>query len=257
MDRKKILNSSLKEIRGSFDKSVKNHFAVTWFARPLANILTIPFLRLGFSANQVTYLRTLIVAMAVASFAIPLSNYVIYLAVFSFYLSFVLDCVDGNLARLRDEASYWGKFVDGVSDYIFVIFAPVFVGVGIFFVFSDPYGLLIGATISLASIFCQLMRTRLSFFREWMVSECGPVDSHIAANAGQWQAYIKVTSAFFVNISKFAPIILLLGAPTGLWWYLIFLLFTQFIIDIVWIVLTCVEGRIVLNTYRKSRHSTL
>lgn len=257
VDRKSIRNYSLKDIRSSFDRSVKNHFVVTWFARPLANIMTIPFLRAGFTANHVTYLRTLIVCLAIVSLALPISNYLVYFAVFAFYLSFVLDCVDGNLARLRDEASYWGKFVDGISDYLFVMFAPVFVGLGLLFVFSDPLGLVIGAAISLISIFNQLLRTRLSFFREWMVSQCGPIEEHIAGRVAPYQALIYLTAGFFVNISKFAPLLLLLGAPNGFWFYLFFLLFTQVLVDVSWICLTCVEGRIILMKYRRSRHSAL
>ena len=37
-------------------------------------------------------------------------------------VAFVLDFVDGNLARLRNDASYFGKFLDGVGDYLFLCF---------------------------------------------------------------------------------------------------------------------------------------
>ena len=51
---------NLSDVRRSFNRKVANHFTVSWFGRPLANLATPIFYNSGWSANQVTLLRIVI-----------------------------------------------------------------------------------------------------------------------------------------------------------------------------------------------------
>jgi len=81
------------------------------------------------SPNQITVLSVL---CAVAGFALfYLGNY--WYGFGAFILAFVLDAVDGAVARARGETSKLGGFLDGVSDRLvefFLLFSLLFVPLG-------------------------------------------------------------------------------------------------------------------------------
>jgi phosphatidylglycerophosphate synthase len=81
---------------------------------PPAWIITVAVLRLGVSPNAVTALRAGLVLVACALIVSPFLG--AGLALFLFAV--VLDHVDGNLCRLQDRATYFGKFLDGLADML-------------------------------------------------------------------------------------------------------------------------------------------
>ena len=83
--------------------------------RPISFWMTPPFLRAGLSANQVTVFNWLVAAGAVAACAVggPLWFRV---AGGLYLLNYLLDLVDGNVARYRETRTHLGKFLDGIGD---------------------------------------------------------------------------------------------------------------------------------------------
>jgi len=70
------------------------------------------FLRLGISANQASVLRLVLILAIASVFALTQSPWWWIGAALASYLSNILDCVDGELARLRNSASPQGTYLD-------------------------------------------------------------------------------------------------------------------------------------------------
>ena len=88
----------------------------SWFDRNLTRRISIyftkPFLKMGVSANQATAVDLLIGLAAGALLVLPNPGYWL-IGVLLFYLYFVFDCVDGEIARYRKTSSPVGSYLDG------------------------------------------------------------------------------------------------------------------------------------------------
>jgi phosphatidylglycerophosphate synthase len=102
-------------------RSSKKRKDINWFtqhiARPPAAVLVYLLRNTPLTPNQVTFLATLVCAGAGAIIALtPGSWFWLVIGALVFELSFVLDCVDGMLARLRKHASPVGHLLDFLMD---------------------------------------------------------------------------------------------------------------------------------------------
>ena len=93
---------------------------INWFtqhiARPPAAVFVWLFQGTPITPNQVTFLATVVAAIAGAMFIAWDGWLGLVMAALVFELSFVLDCVDGMLARLRKIASPLGHLLDFLMD---------------------------------------------------------------------------------------------------------------------------------------------
>jgi hypothetical protein len=99
----------------------------TWVCRPPAAAIVYLLSRTGVTPNQVT-LSAFVVAMISAALIVTLpGHWGIVVAIIVFELSYVLDCADGMLARLRNVQSTPGHLLDFLMDEIkaFVILGAV------------------------------------------------------------------------------------------------------------------------------------
>jgi phosphatidylglycerophosphate synthase len=103
-----------------------------WLNRPLASILVKGLAPLPISPNQVTVLSGLVGLLSGVVIATsPIDNpWQVPLGGAVLYLSILLDCADGQLARLRGESSMVGRFLDGVVDVVSI--GGAYVGFAIF-----------------------------------------------------------------------------------------------------------------------------
>ena len=242
------------DVRASIKPRAKQETpALTYFGRPLGNLITPNFYNAGWTADSVTLLRVGLAAIALVLLAVfwpwgPM------LAALVYYVTFVLDCVDGNLARLNDDATYWGKYADGLGDYVYLMGAPLATGVGALFHTGEAKWLLMGGAIAVMALINQMCRERLNFFREWMTGQSGPLEKSVAARAAtpalveRWAAEIMVGGTFL------APIALLVPA-LGPLWYLAVLISVQLVPDIAWFGATLWKARIWLARGRTSIHA--
>ena len=163
---------------------------LTYFARPLANIVTPWFYksRLVCQRQSLRFAGLFsVVALTGLLFLQPQS--LVLSRSFLFYVVFVLDCVDGNLARLDDRATYWGNSsMDWWTAYLFPL-APSFAGVGWWLATGDVRFLIVGFGITLVALATQMIRNRLSFFREWMVAQSGDLGERGRAIVGAATAH--------------------------------------------------------------------
>jgi CDP-alcohol phosphatidyltransferase len=98
--------------------------------RPVSFAATVPFLRLGWTPNQVTCLAGVSGVGALILFALGNTTTLVAGGIF-YFVAILLDHVDGNVARMQDTASYLGKFIDGVKDKAVMGLLPFALAVGL------------------------------------------------------------------------------------------------------------------------------
>ncbi len=160
---------SVAQIRQSVppEKSLDAYWC-RYILRPISFPVTWVLIRLGLSANQVTYLSVFVVFTATTLMCTG-ERVLIIVGALLFNVWAILDCTDGNVARVRRENTKYGDFVDALGGYI--AFAFVLLAMGITaelsksnapdFLHSVDF-VLMGA---LASIFNLTMRLIYQHFR--------------------------------------------------------------------------------------------
>jgi phosphatidylglycerophosphate synthase len=111
-------------------------------ARPLAAVLLVPLRATRITPNQVT-LATLVVfagGAVVMALAPGWRNLIIATAIIE--LSYVLDCVDGQLARLKGTSSPVGAHLDFLMDELKAFLLIAAAGLRLWFASANPWWLI-------------------------------------------------------------------------------------------------------------------
>jgi phosphatidylglycerophosphate synthase len=94
----------------------KDIFWNKYVARPLAAVLLVPLARSRITPNQITFASLFVFAGAIALLVAVPGYQGLLLGVAVVELSYVLDCADGQLARLRGTSSPVGAHLDFLMD---------------------------------------------------------------------------------------------------------------------------------------------
>jgi hypothetical protein len=123
-------------------------FFTTFFVSTWSRYIARWAARLGLSPNQVTVIALCVGTAAGAAFATGERTGYIVGAVL-LYLSFVLDCVDGQLARYTRQYSKFGAYLDSVFDRAkeYIAFAGLGIGAS-----SSEVWVLAGAMLTLQTV---------------------------------------------------------------------------------------------------------
>ena len=108
--------SEVAAIYRSSKKKVDINWFTEWVARPPAAVVVYLLRNTRVTPNQVTFVSAVVAAGAGAMIALLPGHLWLIAAIAVFELSFVLDCVDGQLARLRKTASPLGHLLDFLMD---------------------------------------------------------------------------------------------------------------------------------------------
>ena len=145
-------------------RASKKRRDINWFtehvARPPAAVVVYALRATPITPNQVTFLSALVAAGACAMFALWPGHGALIAAAAVFELSFVLDCVDGQLARLRKTASPLGHLLDFLMDELKAMLLYGCVAVRLWRATGDDRILLVG----LAALFCLASGISLTSF---------------------------------------------------------------------------------------------
>lgn len=87
-----------------------------YFARPLAAPLVYLFAKTRCTPNQVTFISTLIMVFACLSMMFIEGLFGLWIAILGIELSYIFDCVDGQLARVTKRSSAVGGDLDFMMD---------------------------------------------------------------------------------------------------------------------------------------------
>ncbi len=123
-----------KQMFRDYKKSIKHAIfdetLTLYILRPIAFIFVKLFYPTSITPNQVSLMTT--ISGLISGYFFSRGDVVSFVIAGSLYfLSMVLDCVDGMIARLKNSGTPVGKIIDGFSDYIVGI--SVYVGMGIGF----------------------------------------------------------------------------------------------------------------------------
>ena len=135
---RELLNSAVKGSDGFF---------TTFFVSPFSKYIARWAAHRGMTPNQVTLISAVVGVLAAAGFATGERPWLVAGAVL-LYWAFVLDCVDGQLARYTRQFSKLGAWLDSIFDRTkeYVVFAGLAIGAS---QTGDPAWLLAGAALTL------------------------------------------------------------------------------------------------------------
>ncbi len=238
------------EVEASFNGQIRNMAVVRHIGRPIGNALTPFFYNRGWTANQMTALRLLAAVLAVLLLAFGPAH-LGWLVALLYYFCFVGDCLDGNLARLSDGASYWGKFFDGVADRFYYAGAPLAAGIAIWRIDGLVWPVAAGAVAALVFTYNDMISNRLQFFRLWMEDQTGPASYRKGRALASLEGLNDrlMTNGFFV-----APLLLLLPGA-GLYGYFWSTLLLQGVCGGLGLAALLYESFRTLSRGRKSKHA--
>ena len=199
---KKLFNSLKGEFEGFVDR---------FFNRKVSRWFTRIFLAAGLSPNAITILATLIGLVAAAGFGVGTYSAGI-IAALLFQLAAIIDCCDGEVARLTFTESPFGAWLDIVMDNVvhMAIFAGIAVGSYLRVAGSD------GAWVPLALGSAAVLGNGLSF---WLVTRAQKIKS-----ASGWKTPVQTAWSDFMlkNVASrdFSVIVLIFAVFGKIDWFL-------------------------------------
>jgi hypothetical protein len=113
-------------------------------ARPAAAVLLVPLEPSRITPNQVTFASLVVFAIAAALMIVLPGQRGLVIAVVVIELSYVLDCVDGQLARMRGTSTPVGAHLDFLMDELKAFLLVAAAGVRLWQQFQAPFWLLEG-----------------------------------------------------------------------------------------------------------------
>ncbi|MBU6433259.1 MAG: CDP-alcohol phosphatidyltransferase family protein, partial [Nitrospirae bacterium] len=199
---KKLFNSLKGEFEGFVDR---------FFNRKVSRRFTRMFLAAGFSPNAVTILATLVGMVAAAGFGVGTYSAGI-IAALLFQLAAIIDCCDGEVARLTFTESSFGAWLDIAMDN--VVHMAIFGGIaaGSYLRVSGSEG----AWVPLALGSAAVAGNALSF---WLVTRAQKIKS-----VNGWKTPVQAAWSDFMlkNVASrdFSVIVLIFAVIGKLDWFL-------------------------------------
>ena len=123
-----------KEFRKKIEKdqtSLKADWYGRYFIWKISAPITYLLVRTPISANQVTVIQEIIGTIGAIMLAVP-SIKIMLLGIFLIQFGFILDCVDGEVARYKGQSSVRGVFLDLIGHQIVIPFYIFFTSLGVF-----------------------------------------------------------------------------------------------------------------------------
>jgi phosphatidylglycerophosphate synthase len=154
------MGSEIAAIYRASKKKQDINWFTEWVARPPAAVVVYLLRNTPITPNQVTFLSALVAAGACAMLVLLPGWAWLVVAAVVFELSFVLDCADGQLARLRKIASPVGHLLDFLMDELKAMLLFGAVAVRLWRDSGDERLLVVG----LAGLFCLAAGIALTSF---------------------------------------------------------------------------------------------
>lgn len=158
---------SMADIKASLTKK-KNSRSSLWvqlWVRKASFPVTYLFINAGWSANMVSVLSWILIA--VAAIFLSINNFWWMLAgviLTNFWL--VLDCVDGNIARVKKIKTFMGDFFDAVAGYGPFSFTTIALGIAAFhtsFLVPEQYRyllIIVGGVGAMCNLYMRLVHQK-------------------------------------------------------------------------------------------------
>ena len=99
-----------------------NDYFAFYVGRPLSYVLTIPFLYINLSPNILSLLSMIPLVIGFIVFYLATSKTALVIGWLLFFLWNLMDGVDGNVARYKQQFSKLGSVYDAMSGYLAMVF---------------------------------------------------------------------------------------------------------------------------------------
>ena len=150
--------------------SFKSEAFAVYFLSLLSYLVTPLFLVLNIHPNTVTFLNFVIaITSLILIFLINSSFFV--LGIMLYFIFRVLDFCDGNVARLTNEASFYGRFLDSVLDIFYESFLILSIGFYCFKYHNSENIFFLGIVCCIFSIYSTCIHDKYSSLVRWMNKE--------------------------------------------------------------------------------------
>lgn len=153
---------TMREILSSYtpEKRAETSIWARIFSRPVSFAVTYLLINLGMSANLVSVL-SIFVALSACIFLMAGPAF-FWAGILLFLFWDVLDCTDGNIARVKKTASASGEYLDAASGYAAPAFIYLAVGVAAYDTAACPAGcrfvfIIFGAAASVSDLLARLL----------------------------------------------------------------------------------------------------
>ena len=137
---------SWKEFSKKIEKD-QTDLKADWYGRffvwKISAPITYLLVRTPISANQVTVIQEIIGTIGAIMLAVP-SIKIMLLGIFLIQFGFILDCVDGEVARYKGQSSVRGVFLDLIGHQIVIPFYIFFTSLGVFVRTGQIVALVVG-----------------------------------------------------------------------------------------------------------------
>ncbi len=179
---------TMKDITRSYtpEKRKKTSIWARIFSRPLSFLVTYVLINLGFTANMVSILSIFEAMLACAFLIIGGKFLPIGVALFLFWD--VLDCTDGNIARVKGTSSLVGEYMDAISGYTAPAFIYLSVGVAAYrttYLFPEYayWFIILGGVASISDILSRIIYQKyvVTEYRLGMIDKAGNIDEERAS----------------------------------------------------------------------------
>lgn len=219
----KALMSTYRGVLGSYYGQVKERMErpfvfYRYVYRPLSFPLSALAIRFGATADGVTLANLLVLVASLIALAFA-DRFGMWLGACLFFAYFVLDFVDGNIARYLCVSSYFGKLVDGMVDTLsFLVFAAaawgnVRAGTSLL---EPQLELLLGIAATISALLRQNYRWRLAYLKAELGLTIMSDVSKDNPSVAQTGRHVRRAVWLFDNLATSTPLVLLVAAFTDL-----------------------------------------
>lgn len=132
---KKIYSSTLTQKDYLWDKII---------GRPISSVIVYFILPLRITPNQVSVISYLIAGLAGVAFVSCRGYLGLMLATILLYIAYILDCADGQLARIKNMQSEAGHLLDCLIDAAKALIVVCAVSLRIYFIRGEAFYLILG-----------------------------------------------------------------------------------------------------------------
>lgn len=156
-----------------------------YFVDPVACRVALPVANhTRLTPNALTVLSLVLGTVSAACFA---ANHLIAGAGF-FYLSFMIDCVDGKIARLKGTGTPFGLWLDYVGDRIRVVLCAGGLAYGQYALTGDVRYVVLGAAVAVLDLFRYVNAPQMKRVREAIREERQEAEPHLLGGPQQISA---------------------------------------------------------------------
>ncbi len=205
---------TMKEIVSSYTpaKRKKSSLWARFFSRPISFPLTYLFINLGISANAMSVI-SIIEELIGFAFILIGGKYFLPIGVGMYVLWHILDCCDGNIARIKGTSSYAGEFFDAVSGYFAPAFIYISVGVAAYQTTTVAFQyrhwfIVLGAFASICDLLSRLVYQKflVTEYRLDLIGTSGNIDEE---RAGGLKHMFDIVTKNLAHASLFMPLLIL------------------------------------------------